>query len=418
MKTSDFDYALPPELIAQTPIEPRDASRLLVVDRGSGDLAHRRFSDVLDYLRPGDLLVGNNSRVIPARLHGVKETGGSVEIFLLRPHEAGAWECLVGGKGLRPGVRVHLRRPSTSPALRADSAQDALVTTQRSTLSAGPAEDWHTVGSAVEGAERPEDRDITATILAETEMGERPPAITATVLAETPTGGRIISFEPPVDEWLWDVGETPLPPYIHEPLADAERYQTVYSHIEGSVASSTAGLHFTPEMLVELRERGVRFAAVTLHIGLDTFKPVQAENIEEHRIHREWAELPPDTARAVNETRLGGGRIIAIGTTVVRTLESAAKIALGFNPCDEVPEGSVCGWQTVAAFSGETDLFIRPGHRFRAVDAMITNFHLPRSTLLMLVSAFAGKDLMDRAYAEAIRERYRFYSFGDAMAIF
>ncbi len=372
MKTSDFDYALPPELIAQTPIEPRDASRLLVLDRGSGDLAHRRFSNVLDYLRPGDLLVGNNSRVIPARLHGVKETGGAVEIFLLRPHEAGAWECLVGGKGLRPGVRVHLQRPSTSPAL-----------------------------PAVEGAEQSEDH-----------------AITATILAETPTGGRIIRFDPPVDEWLWDLGETPLPPYIHEPLADAERYQTVYSRIEGSVASSTAGLHFTPEMLMGLRERGVRFAAVTLHIGLDTFKPVQAENIEEHRIHREWAELPPDTARAVNETRLGGGRIIAIGTTVVRTLESAAKIALGFKPCDEVPEGSVCGWQTVAAFSGETDLFIRPGHHFRAVDAMITNFHLPRSTLLMLVSAFAGKNLIDRAYAEAIRERYRFYSFGDAMAIF
>ena len=394
MKTSDFDYVLPPELIAQTPIEPRDASRLLVLDRGSGDLAHRRFSDVLDYLRPGDLLVGNNSRVIPARLHGVKETGGAVEIFLLRPHEAGAWECLVGGKGLRPDVRVHLRRPSTSPALRAGSARDASVTDPEGRILSGGQQ------PAVEGAER--------------SLG---PAITATVLAETPTGGRVISFDPPVDEWLWDLGETPLPPYIHEPLADAERYQTVYSRIEGSVASSTAGLHFTPEMLMGLRERGVRFAAVTLHIGLDTFKPVQAENIEEHRIHREWAELPPDTARAVNETRLGGGRIIAIGTTVVRTLESAAKIALGFKPCDEVPEGSVCGWQTVAAFSGETDLFIRPGHHFRAVDAMITNFHLPRSTLLMLVSAFAGKDLIDRAYAEAIRERYRFYSFGDAMLI-
>ena len=376
MKTSEFDYFLPPELIAQTPVEPRDASRLLVLERATGQLAHRSFSDVVDYLRPGDLLVGNNSRVIPARLHGVKETGGAVEIFLLRPHSTEhavqvpgtsevpgtyripppAWECLVGGKGLRPGVRVHLQPPKS--------------------------------------------HDIIATILAETE-----------------TGGRIIDFDPPVDEWLWDMGETPLPPYIHEPLSDAERYQTVYSRIEGSVASSTAGLHFTPEMLIALRERNVRFATVTLHIGLDTFKPVQVENIEDHQIHREWAELPADTARTVNETRLNGGRVIAIGTTVVRTLESGAKIALGFRPCDDIPEGSVCAWQTVAAFAGETDLFIRPGHRFRAVDVMITNFHLPRSTLLMLVSAFAGKDLIDRAYAEAIRERYRFYSFGDAMAI-
>lgn len=408
MKTSEFDYFLPPELIAQTPVEPRDASRLLVVDRATGNLAHRTFADIPEYLRPGDLLVGNNSRVIPARLHGIKETGGAVEIFLLRPHssahavqvpgtsevpgtyritpraEPPAWECLVGGKGLRPGVRVHLQHGILSGATEGSAVEGA----------GGSAE------SAVEGAQRPATRDIIATILAETE-----------------TGGRIIAFDPPVDEWLWDVGETPLPPYIHEPLSDAERYQTVYSQIEGSVASSTAGLHFTPEMLIALRERGVRFATVTLHIGLDTFKPVQVENIEDHQIHREWAELPAETARAVNETRLNGGRVIAIGTTVVRTLESGAKIALGFKPCDDIPDGIVCGWQTVAAFAGETDLFIRPGHGFRAVDVMITNFHLPRSTLLMLVSAFAGKDLIDRAYAEAIRARYRFYSFGDAMAI-
>lgn len=411
MKTSEFDYFLPPELIAQTPIEPRDASRLLVVDRATGNLAHRVFGNIIDYLRPGDLLVGNNSRVIPARLHGVKETGGAVEIFLLRPAQdeearenakpqsrggatpplpaplrhtaalSAAWECLVGGKGLRPGIRVHVQPPQRSDP-------------KRSILSGA------TGGSGVEGAEWPESHDITATILSETE-----------------TGGRVIAFDPPVDEWLWDVGETPLPPYIHEPLSDAERYQTVYSRIEGSVASSTAGLHFTPELLIRMRELGVRFATVTLHIGLDTFKPVQVENIEDHQIHREWAELPAETAKAVNETRLGGGRVIAIGTTVVRTLESAAKIALGFKPCDDIPEGSACGWQTVAAFTGETDLFIRPGDRFRAVDALITNFHLPRSTLLMLVSAFAGKDLMDRAYAEAINNRYRFYSFGDAMVI-
>jgi len=371
MKTSDFDYHLPPELIAQTPIEPRDASRLLVADRRSGTLAHRHFADLLEYLRAGDLLVGNNSRVIPARLHGTKPTGGSVEIFLVRPaadREPAAWECLVGGKGLRPGVRVQVRHHGTAGG------------------------------------------DLTA---GETTAGN----ITATILAETESGSRVVAFDPPVEEWLWDAGEVPLPPYIHQPLADPERYQTVYSRIEGSVASSTAGLHFTPEMLVALRERGVRLAFVTLHIGLDTFRPVQAENIEDHRIHREWAELSSETARAMNETKLAGGRVIAVGTTVVRTLESAAKIALGYRPCDDIPAGAVCGWQTVAAFTGETDLFIRPGHVFRAVDAMITNFHLPKSTLLMLVSAFAGKGLIDRAYTEAIRERYRFYSFGDAMLI-
>ncbi len=370
MKTSDFDYHLPPDLIAQTPIEPRDASRLLVLDRASGEIRHRVFSDILDYLRPGDLLVGNDSRVIPARLHGVKPTGGAVEIFLLRPTplaplatEEGAgvgatWECLVGGKGLRPGVQVRI---NTARPVRSEA--------------------------------------------------------TATILAETETGSRIIAFDPPVDEWLWDVGDVPLPPYIHEPLADPERYQTVYSRIDGSVASSTAGLHFTPELLLAARARGVGLAFVTLHIGLDTFRPVQAEEVEQHQIHREWAELSAEAARAINETKLSGGRVIAVGTTVVRTVESAAKIALGFRPCDDVPPGAVCGWQRVAAFAGETDLFIRPGHLFRAVDVMITNFHLPRSTLLMLVSAFAGKALIDRAYAEAIRERYRFYSFGDAMVI-
>jgi S-adenosylmethionine:tRNA ribosyltransferase-isomerase len=357
MKTSDFDYHLPPELIAQTPIEPRDASRLLVVDRQTGALEHRLFRDVSDYLRPGDLLIGNDSRVIPARLHGHKATGGEIEIFLLRPMESAAWECLVGGKGLRPGIQVEVQPRANGPA------------------------------------------------------------ITATILSETGTGGRVIAFDPPAEKWLWDVGEVPLPPYIHTPLTDPERYQTVYSRIEGSVASSTAGLHFTPELLVRLRERGVKMGFVTLHIGLDTFRPVQVEDIAEHHIHREWASLSAETAKAINETRLAGGRIVAVGTTVVRTLESAAKTALGFRPHEAIPEGAVCGWQTVATFTGETDLFITPGHRFRAVDVMITNFHLPRSTLLMLVSAFAGKELIDQAYAEAIRERYRFYSFGDAMLI-
>jgi S-adenosylmethionine:tRNA ribosyltransferase-isomerase len=367
MKTSAFDYHLPPELIAQTPVEPRDASRLLILDRQTGVLEHRLFRDVIEYLRPGDLLVGNDSRVIPARLHGRKGTGGEVEIFLLRPltaspqaavgERAELWECLVGGKGLRPGVHV------------------------------------------------------------EVQQREAVPAITATIISETGTGGRVIAFDPPAEKWLWDVGEVPLPPYIHTPLADPERYQTVYSRVEGSVASSTAGLHFTSELLTRVRERGVNLAFVTLHIGLDTFRPVQVEDITEHQIHREWASLSAETAKAINETRLAGGRVVAVGTTVVRTLESAAKIALGLRPGDAIPEGTVCGWQTVAAFTGETDLFITPGHRFRAVDVMLTNFHLPRSTLLMLVSAFAGKSLIEQAYAEAIRERYRFYSFGDAMLV-
>jgi S-adenosylmethionine:tRNA ribosyltransferase-isomerase len=325
--------------------------------------------------------VGNDSRVIPARLRGVKPTGGAVEIFLLRPDPdpkgfpwprparagqkpfgSGTWECLVGGKGLRPGIQVRVEKPDRPS--------------------------------------RPGQMEITATILAETEAG-----------------GRLVAFDPPVEEWLQDVGEVPLPPYIHQPLANSERYQTVYSRVDGSVASSTAGLHFTPEMLLALRARGVKLAFVTLHIGLDTFRPVQVEEIEQHQIHREWAQLSPETTAAINETRLAGGRIIAVGTTVVRTLESAAKIALGYRPCDDVPAERVCGWRAVAAFTGETDLFIRPGHVFRVVDALITNFHLPRSTLLMLVSAFAGKELMAKAYAEAIRERYRFYSFGDAMFI-
>jgi S-adenosylmethionine:tRNA ribosyltransferase-isomerase len=357
VKTSDFDYDLPPELIAQTPVEPRDASRLMVLDRATGRISHHRFGNLPQFLRRGDLLVGNNSRVIPARLSGVKATGGAVEVLLLRPASPPAWECLVGGKGLRPGVRV--------------------------------------------------------TILRE----EKASAAVATILAETESGGRLVAFDPPVENWLWDAGRVPLPPYIHEPLHDPERYQTVYSRIDGSAASSTAGLHFTPELLLRLRDDGVKLAFVTLHIGLNTFRPVQTEEIEAHRIHSEWASLSPETARTVNETRLEGGRIIAIGTTVVRVLESAARRTVDVQPCGPAQEAAACGWQTVASFAGETDLFIRPGYPFRAVDALVTNYHLPRSTLLMLVSAFAGKSLIDKAYAEAIRERYRFYSFGDAMLI-
>lgn len=356
MLVADFDYPLPPEQIAQTPVEPRDASRLLVVHRAEGRLEHRTFADIGEYLRFGDLLVGNDSRVLPARLHGRKASGGEVELLLLRRLAVDSdgrerWQCLVGGKGLRAGVKV-------------------VVATQ-------------------------------------------PEPVTATVEAELGGAERIVCFNLPTAAWLDDVGETPLPPYIHTPLADGERYQTVYSRIEGSAASSTAGLHFTPELLLRLREQGVGLALATLHIGLDTFQPVKVERAEDHAMHSEWASLSTESARQINEATLAGGRIVAVGTTAVRTLEWAATRAQGLDPYDP----SACPWRRTSAFEGPVDLFIRPGYRFRAVDAMITNFHLPRSTLLMLVSAFAGVDLIRTAYREAIREGYRFYSFGDAMII-
>lgn len=367
MNTSDFDYHLPAGLIAQTPVEPRDASRLLVVHRDRGRLEHRRFADIVDYLRPGDLLVANDSRVIPARLHGRKASGGRAELLLLRrmadPGEAGGmsggdrWECLVGGKGLRPGVQI---------------------------------------GIGARQAETGLNMEVVATIEAELEQNRR-----------------LVSFDRPTAEWLHNLGETPLPPYIYEPLADSERYQTIYSRVEGSAASSTAGLHFTPELLLALRARGVGLAFVTLHIGLDTFQPVKVERVEDHPMHSEWAALSADVARQINETTLRGGRVCAVGTTAVRTLEWAATGAQGLDPYDV----TACPWKRTAAFEGPTNLFIRPGYRFRAVDALLTNFHLPRSTLLMLVSAFGGKELMERAYQEAIAQGYRFYSFGDAMVI-
>jgi S-adenosylmethionine:tRNA ribosyltransferase-isomerase len=358
VKTSEFDYDLPPELIAQTPIEPRDASRLMVVRRGTGEIEHRLFHDIVEYLRPGDLLVLNQTRVLPARLFGHKaRTGGRVELLLLNRHDAFTWEALVRGKRLRPGTAVTLTAPDG-------------------------------------GAET---------------------ACTATIIAETESGGRLVRFDEPVEPLLEELGVVPLPPYIHEPLQDAERYQTVFGRIEGSVAASTAGLHFTPELLVALRRQGVELAFVTLHIGLDTFRPVKEAQVEAHKIHTEWYELTAPVAEQVNRARLEGRRVIAGGTTVVRALESAAQ-AGGAGACND--EGaSSCGWQTVAAYSGPTDLFIYPGYRFRVVEALITNFHLPRSTLLMLVSAFAGQDLIVRAYQEAIRERYRFFSFGDAMLL-
>lgn len=335
MKTSDFDYHLPESSIAQTPLEPRDSSRLLVLHRASGDLEHRLFRDVADYLNPGDLLVLNRTRVIPARIFARKETGGRVELLLLRRRDTLTWEALVGGKGLRVGKRVKVEEGPTAEIL-----------------------------EILEGSER------------------------------------LVRFSEPIEPYFPKVGHVPLPPYIHEKLNDPERYQTVYAREPGSAAAPTAGLHFTPRLLEELQVKGVRIAYVTLHVGLDTFAPVNEENPEEHRIHTEWCELPQETADLINQTRAAGRRVIAVGTTSVRTLETAANYQL-----------------PVTSFTGPTSLYILPGYQFKVVDVMITNFHLPKSTLLMLVSAFAGREKILETYGTAVQEGYRFYSFGDAMLI-
>ncbi len=358
LKTAEFDYHLPPDLIAQTPIEPRDASRLMVVEQAGGEITHRRFRDVLDYLRPGDILVANDSRVIPGRLLGRKATGGRVEVLLLKPLEERRWEALVGGKRMRPGTELHLEK---------------------------------------EGVQ-----------------------VGARVVEDLGEARRVVEFDRPVTPLLDELGEVPLPPYIHEPLRDPERYQTVFSRVDGSAAASTAGLHFTPEMLLALREREIGLAFVTLHIGLDTFKPVAAEYVAEHAIHSEWASLTPEVAEQINRAKLAGGRLVAVGTTAVRTLETAALRSAGVT--GSLREASqlqvdLCPWRPVAAFEGATDLFIYPGFHFRVVDVLLTNFHLPKSSLLMLVSAFGGRELTQRAYQAAIAEQYRFYSFGDAMLI-
>ena len=353
MRTSEFEYDLPPELIAQTPIEPRDASRLLVLKRAGGSIEHRHFADIQAYLRPGDLLVANQSRVIPARLSGHKiPSGGKVEMLLLTKRDARTWEVL-----LKPGRRV---KPGATIAI--DNRGDRSVN-----------------------------------------PGAAPP-VRAEVLGVTDVGGRVLAFSQPIESLLDNVGIVPLPPYIHHPLEDAERYQTVYARVNGSVAAPTAGLHFTPQLMQDLQEQSVEFAFVTLHISMDTFRPVQEEDIEAHHMHSEVCELTAATCEAVNRARADGRRVIAVGTTSVRVLETAGRAL--------VSDGD-----PLQPFAGPTELFIYPGFRFRVVQAVITNFHLPRSTLLMLVSAFASKRLIDRAYQEAIRERYRFYSFGDAMLI-
>jgi S-adenosylmethionine:tRNA ribosyltransferase-isomerase len=366
MKTADFDYHLPKGLIAQRPLAQRDASRLLVLHRESGQLEHRQFSQLGDYLRPGDILVANDSRVIPARLYGRKPTGGQVEILLLEQENEQTWRALVGGRRLREGSQIHLDNK--------DGSDSGVVATVTAVLS-GPQ--------------------------------------------------RRLQFSQPLNEHLDQLGHTPLPPYIHEPLADAERYQTIYARQEGSAAAPTAGLHFTGGLLLTLRDQGVLFDTVTLHVGLDTFKPVEAEQVADHTIHSEWATLSEATARRINEARLAGGRLIAVGTTAMRTLETAALRSAGvtgslqtISARDAAGETTAyCPWRPVAAFSGSTDLFIYPGYKFRAVDALITNFHLPQSSLLMLVSAFASPEQIRVSYETAVSHQYRFFSFGDAMLI-
>ncbi|MDQ3930636.1 MAG: tRNA preQ1(34) S-adenosylmethionine ribosyltransferase-isomerase QueA [Chloroflexota bacterium] len=358
MRIEEFDYSLPPELIAQTPVEPRDHARLLVLDRGTGSIEHRRFYEIADYLQPGDLLVANESKVLPARLIGHKVgTGGKVEVLLLRPapqpEEAGGepatWEALVSpGRRVTEGTRLGFGNANAGPYLE------------------------------------------------------------ATVVARSELGGRIVRFHRPLRPLLDALGQMPLPPYIHEELDDPSRYQTVYARTEGSAAAPTAGLHFTERLIGELKARGVGFATVVLHVGLDTFRPVHEENVEEHPMHSEWYSLTWETAEAITRTRAGGGKVVAVGTTSVRVLETLAQ-AQGIDSKERTKQ--------VDAGEGWSRLYIRPGYQFGLVDAMITNFHLPRTTLLMLVSAFAGREFILRAYDEAIRERYRFYSFGDAMFI-
>lgn len=340
LHTSDYYFELPPELIAQDPLEDRSSSRLLTLDKKTGAVEHHHFREILDFLREGDCLVLNNTKVIPARLYGVKEdTGATIEVLLLKRHEKDVWETLVKpGKKAKPGTRL--------------SFGDGLLR--------------------------------------------------AEVLEVVEEGNRLIRFE---YEGIWEelldrLGEMPLPPYITHKLADKNRYQTVYAKYEGSAAAPTAGLHFTEELLAQVEAKGVKLAYVTLHVGLGTFRPVKVDNVKEHHMHSEYYQVTREAADIINGTKAAGGRVICVGTTSCRTIESAADDNGVLKPC-----------------CGNTEIFIYPGYRFKVLDALITNFHLPESTLLMLVSALAGREHVLQAYEEAIRERYRFFSFGDACMI-
>lgn len=342
MNLSDFNYDLSPQYIAQTPVEPRDSSKLMVLHRATGQIEHKIFRDVIDYLNPGDALVINQTRVIPARLHGIKaKTGGAVEVFLLERIDDRRWLAMIGGKRMSAGAEILLPRVNKDP-------------------------------------------------------------IPAKIVEVRDGAQRVVEFATPIEPFLQELGEMPLPPYIHEKLQDPERYQTVYAVEPGSVAAPTAGLHFTPELLQKIAAKGIDVITVTLHVGAGTFEPVRAEQIENHILHSEYAELSAEAAERINQVKRSGGRVIAVGTTSVRTLETAAR---------RRDDGMV------SPIAEHTTIFITPGDTFRVVDAMITNFHLPQSTLLMLVSAFAGRERMLDAYELAKREGYRFYSLGDAMLL-
>jgi len=355
MKLSDFNYDLPTEYIAQTPIEPRDASRLMVLDRTSGTIDHRHFYDIADFLHAGDVLVLNTTRVVPARLHARKmKTKGAVEILLLHKIDDLHWRGLVGGRRLVPGIHL---------------------------------------------------------------MFDQTPELTAEIVETHEESERTLRFNQPIEPWLEQIGTTPLPPYIGGSITDPERYQTIYNQQPGSAAAPTAGLHFTAELLLKLRAKGVQFAHCVLHIGLDTFQPVKVENILDHQMHSERAFLSADDAKIINQAKLAGGRIIAVGTTAARTLETAGILSEGGDPEHPNAPLDACPWRPVIAIDTDTKLFIYPGYRWRILDGIITNFHLPRSTLLMMISAFTGHESLFNAYAIAKQENYRFFSFGDAMFI-
>ena len=340
MKLEEFDYELPEELIAQVPIEKRDESRLMVLDRASKTIEHKTFKDIIEYLKPGDCLVRNNTKVIPARLYGKKDTGANVEFVLLKQIEGDIWETIVRpGNKLKPGTKVKFG--------------DGL---------------------------------LTANILDILEGGTRKVEF---------------EYEGIFNEILDKIGLMPLPPYIHESLKEKDRYQTVYAKYDGSAAAPTAGLHFTPELLKKIEEKGVKIANVTLHVGIGTFRPVKEENIEDHEMHTEHYYIKQEDADKINDTKKNGGRIIAVGTTSCRVLETIADENTGL----------------VKAVEGDTGIYIYPGYKYKCVDALITNFHLPKSTLLMLVSALADREFILNAYKEAVKEKYRFFSFGDAMFI-
>jgi S-adenosylmethionine:tRNA ribosyltransferase-isomerase len=354
MDVSLFDYDLPESFIAQAPLEPRDSSKLMVLGKKTGHIQHLIFRDILDLIQPNDVLVMNDTRVIPARLNAHKlDTGGKAEILLLHQQNDTDWKVIVGGRGVHVGKQLGFANSD----------------------------------------------------------------IIATVLEELVESQRIIGFSRPVNDLLVELGEMPLPPYIHHRLDDQERYQTVYNRAEGSAAAPTAGLHFTPDLLLKLREKGVKLAYCTLHVGLDTFQPVKVDTVQDHKIHSEWAMLDATNAKVINEAKLAGGRVIAVGTTSTRTLETAAILSAGGDVADPSGNNDICAWRPVIAFESNTNLFIYPSYTWRVVDAMITNFHLPKSSLMMMISAFAGRENVMNAYEIAKQHHYRFFSFGDAMFI-